>query len=137
MSIARITTITTALTVGAALVWGVKGLVIGLAGGLDRSPLEGPLFLLGLLLYALGVIAIGLAVTVGRSVAVRVLGAVIALAVTWAVFLGVDSVVASIPPKHDPHWVWAELQLWIVSGATAAGWLAWRNRLRADQPAVI
>ena len=50
MSTARLFTITTALTVGAVVAWGVKALVIGLAGGLDKSPLEGPLFILGLAL---------------------------------------------------------------------------------------
>jgi hypothetical protein len=134
MSTARITTITTVLTAGAVVVWGVKALVIGLAGGLDKSPLEGPLFMIGFLLFVSGVIAIGLAVTAGRGVAARVLGAVAAFAVTAAVFLGVDSVVAGLAPENDPHWVWAEVQLWIVSVAAAAGWLAIRNRVGVDQP---
>ncbi|MGH3456983.1 hypothetical protein [Aeromicrobium sp.] len=127
MSTARLFTITTVLTIGAFVAWVVKGVVIALAGGLGQSPLEGPLFIIGLLLYVLGVAAIGLAVTVGRSTGVRVLGVVAAVAIGVLVTLGLDAIVASIEPA-DPHWVWEEAQLWIVSGATALGWLAWRNR---------
>lgn len=134
MSTARLFTITTALTVGAVVVWGVKALVIGLAGGLDKSPLESPLFILGLVLYVLGVIAIGLAVTAGRSVVVRILGGIGALALGFAAFLAIDTIIAGMAPDTDPHWAWAEAQLWISSVATAALWFALRNRAAPVSP---
>jgi hypothetical protein len=134
MSTARLFTITTALTVGAVVVWGVKALVIGLAGGLDQSPLESPLFFLGLVLYVSGLIAIGLAVTAGHSVAVRIVGAVAAVGAGFVAFLVVDAIVAGMAPETDPHWVWAEAQLWISSVATAAAWFVLRNRAAPVSP---
>ena len=133
MSEHRLFSVTTALTVGAVVAWGVKAVAIGIAGGLDESPAESPLFVLGLLLYTLGVIAIGLSVTAGRSLPWRLLGVVGALVVSAVVFLVVDAIVAGLAPE-DPHWVWAEVQLWIVSVGTAAAWLAWRSRRAAAQP---
>lgn len=124
----RLYAVTTALTVGAVAVWAVKAVAIGVAGGLDESPLESPLFVLGLVLYVLGVIAIGLSVTAGRSILWRVLGALVAFVIAVVAFLVVDAIVAGLAPDDDPHWVWAEVQLWIVSVATALGWLAWRSR---------
>jgi len=134
MSTARLFTITTVLTVGAVVVWGVKALVIGLAGGLDKSPLESPLFIIGLVLYVLGVIAIGLAVTVGRSVPVRVVGVVVAFGLGILATLALDAIVGSMAPANDPHWVWSEVQLWIVSVVTAGVWFALRNRAAPVSP---
>ena len=128
MSAHRLYSVTTALTVGAVVVWGVKAVAIGTAGGLDESPLESPLFVLGLALYVLGVIAIGLSVTAGRSMPWRVLGAVLAFAISAVAFLVVDAIVAGLAPDEDRHWVWSEVQLWIVSVVTALGWLARRSR---------
>lgn len=134
MSTARLFTITTALTVGAVVAWGVKALVIGLAGGLDKSPLEGPLFILGLVLYVLGLVAIGLAVTAGRTVVVRILGGVAAVVAGFAAFLVIDTIIAGMAPDVDPHWAWAEAQLWISSVATAILWFALRNRAAPVSP---
>ena len=124
-------------TVGAVLAWGLKALAIGIAGGLDKSPIEGPLFFLGLVLFLVGVVAIALALTDGRSVGVRVLGVVVTVVVLFVVWMVVDTVVASLAPAQDPHWAWAEAQLWIVSVATALGWYAWRSRSAAREPQTV
>lgn len=127
MATSRLFTVTTCLTVGAVGAWGVKALVIAIAGGLDRSPLEGPLFLLGLVLYIAGVIAIGWALTSGRSGQARALGAGAAFVMGAVLFVLVDAAVAGMAPD-DPHWVWEEAQLWIASTATVLAWFALRGR---------
>lgn len=134
MSTARLFTITTALTTGAVVVWAVKAVVIGLAGGLDKSDFEAPLFAIGFAVYVLGVVAIGLSVTASRSVLARVVGVVAAVVIAAGVFVAVDSIVAGMAPENDPHWVWAEVQLWIVSVFTAAVWFALRNRAAPVSP---
>jgi len=133
MSTARLFTITSVLTVGAFVAWVVKAVVIGLAGGLDQSPLEGPLFIVGLVLYVLGVAAIGFAVMAGRSIPLRILGAIGAVALGLLATLALDAIVAGMAPD-DPHWVWSEAQLWIVSGLTALAWFALRNRAAPVSP---
>jgi hypothetical protein len=129
MSAARVATVA---TIGAVLVWGLKALVIGLAGGLDKSPAEGPLFFLGMIVFLVGVVSIGLALTEGRGLAVRVLGVVVTIVVLFAVWLAVDTVIAAMAPEDDPHWVWAELQLWVIAVVTALGWYLWRLRASAS-----
>lgn len=133
MSTSRLFTITSVLTVGAVGAWGAKAVVIAIAGGLDQSLLEGPLFLLGLILYTLGVIAIGLSVAHGRSVVLRVLGAVAGFVVGALVFVLVDMILAGMAPDN-PHWVWEEAQLWIASVLTALAWFALRNRAAPVSP---
>jgi hypothetical protein len=133
MSTARLFTVTTVLTVGAVVAWGVKAVVIGLAGGLEKSSLESPLFFVGLVLYVLGVAAIGLAVTAGRSIALRILGVIAAVTMGVLATLALDAIVAGMAPT-DPHWVWEEAQLWIVSGLTALAWFALRNRAAPVSP---
>lgn len=44
-----------------------------------------------------------------------------AFATAAVAFLVVDEIVAAMA-LADPSWVWAEVQLWIVSMATALGW---------------
>ena len=126
MSAARVATIA---TIGAVLVWGLKALAIGLAGGLDESPAEGPLFFLGMLLFVVGVVAIALALTAGRGPAGRLVGVVATFAVLFVVWLAVDTVVASMAPEDDPHWVWAEIQLWVIAVLTALDWYVWQRRV--------
>ncbi|QZY29841.1 hypothetical protein [Nocardioides coralli] len=124
-------------TTGAVVIWAVKAVAIGTAGGLDRSPAESPLFLAGMLTFLVGVVAIGLAVTAGRGLAVRllgVLGAVTGLFVAWMV---IDTAIAALAPEQDPHWVWEELQLWVIAVLTAVGWQVWARREPATAPAAV
>ncbi|HET9861362.1 MAG TPA: hypothetical protein VFQ19_16410 [Nocardioidaceae bacterium] len=109
----------------AALVWAAKAVAIGLAGGLDKSPAEGPLFFLGLLCFVVAGCAFGAALTTGRPVAVRVLGVIAVAVVVLLLSQIVGAVVATFaPPENEAHWVWAEVELWIgalvLLGATAA-----------------
>ena len=132
MTAARVATYA---TIGAVAAWTVKALVIGLAGGLNKSPAEGPLFFLGMILFTVGVVSIGLAITTGRSLVVRVLGVVGTVAVFMVVWLAIDTVIASLAPANDPHWVWAEAQLWVIAVAVAVGWQAWvRGRRPVAEP---
>ena len=87
--------VATYATIGAVVAWAVKAVAIGVAGGLNQSPAEGPLFFLGMILFLVGVVAIGLAITAGRSVGARVLGVGGAVAATFVVWLAVDTVIAS------------------------------------------
>ena len=131
MTAARVATYA---TIGAVVAWAIKALVIGLAGGLDKSPAEGPLFFLGMVLFLVGIVAIGLAVTAGRSVAARVLGVVGTVAVTLVAWIAIDTVIASMAPERDAHWVWAELQLWVIAVVVAVGWQFWLGRIAREVP---
>jgi hypothetical protein len=56
-----------AAAVAAALLWTAKAIAIWTAGGLDESPLESPLFVLGLLAIVIAYIALGVAAARGRG----------------------------------------------------------------------
>jgi hypothetical protein len=127
--------VATYATIGAVAVWAVKALVIGLAGGLEKSPSEAPLFILGMAMFTVGVVSIGLAITAGRSPLMRVLGVVGTVAATMVVWLAIDTVIASMAPENDPSWVWAEVQLWLISVAFAVGWQFWIGRIGRRVPA--
>jgi hypothetical protein len=101
-----------ALTAAAA--WAAKAVAIGLAGGLDRSALEGPLFLLGLLAALVGAGALGAALADGRGMPQR--AAVVVVAVVAVTFLAAvtAAIFAALAPS-DPGWVWSELNLWVIA----------------------
>lgn len=115
--------------VGAVIAWAAKAVAIWVAGGLDESPLEGPLFVVGFLCLLIAFGAVGVALTRGRSTGLRVLGAVAALVVGLVLFVLVESLVGSLVPD-DAGWVQEEAGLWVVSVATAAVLLAWLARSR-------
>ena len=54
-------------SIAAATFWTAKSIAIGLAGGLDKSPLEAPLFFLGLISFVVAVVALGVALTAGPT----------------------------------------------------------------------
>jgi hypothetical protein len=100
----------------AASSWTFKSVAIGVAGGLDKSPFEGPLFFLGLLSFVAAVVALGVALTEGGRSWVRVPAGVGGFAVGLALTLVVDAAVAAIAPEDaDRHWIWTELNLWVVA----------------------
>jgi hypothetical protein len=78
-------------------------------------------------------VAIGLAITTGRSVGARVLGVAGVLAGTAVAWLAIDTVIASMAPD-DAHWVWAEAQLWVIAVAVAVGWQFWLGRIGRRVP---
>jgi len=101
----------------AVVSWTLKAVAIGTAGGLGKSPLEGPLFFIGLFSYVVATVAFGFACTRGRPRWVRV---VIAVVVAPALAIGVSAVIGAVvgalqPADPDRHWVWAEVGLWAVA----------------------
>jgi hypothetical protein len=100
--------------VAATIAWTAKAVVIGVAGGLGKSTLETPLFLLGLLCFVAAAVAYGASVTRNRATAVRLIagiGACLAGVVIVVAIQGVLSVLGL-----EGHWVWTELNLWVVAG---------------------
>jgi hypothetical protein len=106
-----------AARVGAVLglvAWSVKSLVIALAGGLDRSPLEGPLFLLGMVATVVGGMALGAAVAAARAVWVRVAAAVLGAVVV----AGAGSVLQTVLNAALPDSLgWFRNELGLIASA--------------------
>jgi len=115
MSLAARISIAAAATAAAA--WGFKALVIGLAGGLDRSALESPLFGVGLVANVVAYVALGVAVTTGRPPGWRLLGAVGAIVLGVAVSLILDVAVELVVPDST-GWVSGEAGLWVTALVT-------------------
>lgn len=114
------TAVTARLAVGLASLsaagWAAKAVAIGTAGGLDLSPAEGPLFFLGLGANVAAVACLLLVLARHRPRGQRVLVALSALPLVFALGLVTRGVVWLFEPP-DPHWVWAELNLWVVAVA--------------------
>lgn len=120
--------IAVAAATAAVLAWAAKAVAIGVAGGLDQSPAEGPLFLLGLLCGVVAAGALGVSAVRGAPVWVRVLaaiGAVLALLLVTGLTSNGFAAVAT-----NDHWVWSEVGLWIVAIALLA-LAAWHSSRRA------
>jgi hypothetical protein len=114
----------------AVVSWALKGVAIWAAGGPGTSPLEGPLFFIGLVCFVVAVCSFALSV-VGRpewwAKGATVAGAVITVAVFAAVSgLAVDQLATTA------HWVWGEITLWLPALAVLAGstWYASRQPVR-------
>lgn len=100
--------------VGAVVAWGLKGVAIAVAGGLGESPLETPLFLLGLLAILVALVAFGLAVVPDRWTGGQRVAAVAGLVVAGiAASLLVQALLGALLPDG---WAQGEAGLW-VSGA--------------------
>jgi hypothetical protein len=118
MNLPRIDTahLVLAAAVTSTCLWSAKSVAIGLAGGLDKSPAEGPLFLLGLLAHLTGWIALAVWSTRGRTRGIRT--AVVAATVPAVVLatLVIQLLIGVLEPA-DPAWFWSELNLWVLSVA--------------------
>jgi hypothetical protein len=110
--------------IAAAVFWGVKALVIWAAGGLDESPLESPLFVLGLLATVAACVALGVAVARGRSVGVRVAGGVLGVVAGVGVALLSDALADVVLPS-SAGWVEEEAGLWLGAAVVLGAVLAW------------
>ena len=120
----------------AAILWAAKATAIAAAGGLDKSPLEGPFFLAGLASFVVAVVALGVAATAGARTWVRVLAGVGAFAVGFATTVVVDTAVRAVNPERPGrHWVWTEVNLWVVAAVVLAIAVS-LNRSRRPQPAL-
>ncbi len=116
----------------AVITWCLKGVAIGVAGGLDESPLEAPLFVIGMLLLTIALAAFGVAATAGRPAWLRALAVVGAIVVgVLATILIQDAVKAILPDSTD--WVQEEAGLWIAS-FLVAGLIVGVLRRRALRP---
>ena len=100
----------------AAACWSAKSVAIGVAGGLDKSPLEGPLFIAGLVSFVVAVVALGVALTPRVRTSMRVLAGVGAFVVGLALTLATDAVVGAFHASGvERHWVWTEFNLWVAA----------------------
>src|SRR5690606_15819887 len=90
--------------------WGLKAVAIGVAGGLDQSPLEGPLYLLGLVSIVVAFAAVGVAVAGDRAVIVKIIGSVVGVVVGFARSM-LASVAATAIIPDSAGWVQAEAGL--------------------------
>ena len=113
--------------IGAVAAWVLKAIAIAVAGGLDQSPLEGPLFFLGLVLICVAFVAAGLAAAAGRDTGMRVLGGVGGLVGGLLLFILVESAVGAAVPD-SAGWVKEEAGLWVASVLTAGFMLSWWRR---------
>lgn len=120
MNLTRLALVMAMLT---TVFWTAKAIAIAIAGGLDLSPLEGPLFLLGMLACLVTAAVTGMALAQGRGTLARVLAAVAGVAAA-AVFGAVVSVLVSLVEPAGAGWVWGEINLWVLMlallGLTAA-----------------
>lgn len=109
-----ITRLALVLSLATTLAWTAKALAIAAAGGLGRSPIEGPLFLLGLGLAVVAAVVTGLALSSGRRPLVRTL-AVVAVVAVVSVLGTVAQLAAQALQPARPGWVWGEVNLWVVA----------------------
>lgn len=121
--------------VGAAVGWTLKSVAIGTAGGLDKSPFEGPLFFVGLGCYLVAVLALGVAVTRRLPAWARAAVGVLAVVVGIVVVSVVGAVVNAIEaPSAERHWAWTEVNLWVMAIGALALALAAHRRHAARSP---
>jgi hypothetical protein len=131
MKLTRLALITSVLT---SVVWTAKAIAIAIAGGLGRSPVEGPLFLVGLVTCVVAAAVTGMAVAHPRSTSRRVFAAAVGI-VAAAVYGTLEgALVSTISPAH-PGWVWGELNLWVLMLTILALAVGLNVRGAAAQPA--
>lgn len=129
------------IALGAALAaaasWTFKSVAIGVAGGLDKSPLEAPLFLIGLASFVVAVVALGVAATHGSRTWLRVLAGVGAFVAGLSATLLVDAAVGAFHAAGaERHWVWSEFNLWVAAVAAVGVAVALnRSRRAVGRPA--
>ena len=120
--------------VAAVTFWTIKSVAIGVAGGLDKSPLEGPMFICGLVSFIVAVVSLGVALPAAARTWVRVISGLGAVVVGIAYTTLVDELVnAYREPGPDRAWAWTEVNLWVVSLTVLA--LTWTLAARRDAPA--
>ena len=112
----------------AVVAWALKAVAIGIAGGLDKSPFEGPFFLIGLVCFVVAVCTLAVS-AVSRHGWFARLGAVVAavggtVGVTAVIGLLIDALVTS------DHWAWYELNLWVIS-LGLLGFVTWYSGRQA------
>ncbi|QDO89628.1 hypothetical protein FNH13_15885 [Ornithinimicrobium ciconiae] len=113
--------------------WIAKAVATGAAGGPGRTMWEDTFFFVGLAAQLVAFVAVALALTESRPLAVR-LGALFGGAVLVFGFVTVFQLVIERVQPMDASWVWGEINLWVVAVLVlGAAVLAHR---RAHTPAV-
>lgn len=118
--------------IASVVAWGLKAVAIGVAGGLDESPLESPLFVLGLVAIVVAFASLGVAVVRERPLAFKVIGGVVGLLIGFGLSM-LASVVAEALISDSAGWVQAEAGLWfsaLLALGVAASWHTSRGAAR-------
>jgi hypothetical protein len=109
MTAARLAALLAAAT---CVAWAAKAVAIWNAGGNELSRLEGPLFLVGLLLAVAASAALG--ASLARGLLWKVVAGIAGAAAGLAFVLMVESVVGGAAPD-DWGWVQVEIGLWAAA----------------------
>ncbi len=100
----------------AATSWTVKSVAIGIAGGLDKSPFEAPLFFLGLVSFVVAAVALGVGLTSGHRTWVRIAAGLGGFVTGFVLTMLVDAAVGAFHAAGvERHWVWTEFNLWVAA----------------------
>jgi mannitol-specific phosphotransferase system IIBC component len=114
--------------VAALVLWLVKALAIWNAGGLDKSSLESPLFVAGLVALIVASAAFGAAVTEGRPLAIRAAAAAAGVIVGAALTILIQNMIVKPLLPESTGWVEEEAGLWVSAALVAAVVLWWNAR---------
>ena len=120
--------------IAAAVAWGLKAVAIGVAGGLDKSPLESPLFGLGLLAIIVAFASLGVAVLAGRPLALQVIGGVVGVVVGFGLSMLASLAAAALIPD-SAGWVQEEAGLWFSALLALGATVFWHTRRGAAHTA--
>jgi len=110
-----------------AVAWGLKAVAIGLAGGLDRSPFESPLFGLGLVAIVAAFASLGVAATRERPLTFRIIGGAVGLLIGLALSMLASFVAAALIPE-SAGWVRKEAGLWLSALLALLVTALWQTR---------
>ena len=94
--------------------WATKAVTIAAAGGLNKSPLEGPLFLLGLASMLVACAALGVSTVARRGHWIRALTGAVTIVTAIGASLVINWAVGRVEPEH-PGWAWGEVNLWVLA----------------------
>ena len=119
----------------AVVAWGLKAVAIGLAGGLDKSPFEGPLFGLGLVAIVVAFACLGVAVARERAIAVKIVGGVVGVVIGFALSMLASWVATAVMPD-SVGWVKAEAGLWFSALLAFVVTTLWHTRRGTTRTAV-
>jgi hypothetical protein len=121
---------------GALAAWTLKSVAIGVAGGLGKSPYEDPLFLTGLACSVGSVVTLGLLLTTGRRLAVRIGACLLGVGAVFALTIAVDAAAHAVTASD--HWTLTEVNLWVLSLAlVTVTWWTGRGRRSASGRRVL
>ncbi|MGZ8769080.1 hypothetical protein [Aeromicrobium sp.] len=118
--------------IASVVAWGLKAVAIWVAGGLDKSPLESPLFVLGLVAIVVAFASLGVAFARERALAFKVIGGLVGVLIGFGLSM-LASVVAETLIPESAGWVQAEAGLWfsaLLALGVTASWHTSRGTAR-------